>query len=741
MAEADEVNKLAEATQKLRDAEEKLAYARSDEAKEVAKLERQTQALADQTRTIEQSYAQWSDLGKELKDGLFAPLKGIVSAIPGPLQTIGKMISKGAMDLGSLVMGKREKNPELENINKGIQELVEQGEGPDSSVANETSLESGDGGDTPKPDKGGPFGKAFKAIGAWIKKFLTWKTLIIGVLAAIVGGLAIKYWEPIKEFVVDKIIPALEKIVEVLTPIVDSIKAWTTETLLPTVVDFFIQQWKNVVTLFDNIKARFDGWNQMDFKEKIFAILGVFEDLGTYVADTARNMLVSILNLFGVDGEAMATKYFDPIRQVFSDLIDWVKLAFTDPKAALSALWSGLLGGAATIGGWIWDNALEPTISWVMDKFAWAGDIIKAGWTNITDFISGIYDKVVDFFARMFDWAGDIVKAGWDGLVGFVTGAYDKVVEFFTRMFAWGGDIVKEGWTGLVGFVTGAYDKVVEFFTRLFSWGGDVVKEGWTGLTDFVSGAYDNAVNFVKDKLAWGGDVVKEGWTGLTDFATSSYDGAVGFMQDKLAWGGDIVKEGWTGLTNFATGSYDTATGFFKDKFAFVSDKLEGFSLLDTMREAVKNIKNFFFNDEGTGLLDFDFSGFSMPDFNLNAMTEKIKDLVRGIVDFLPDFLVPDSIAEWLALPPQPTAADYIADPQAKVYQGPEAMAAADVANKVYKKPDKRPGFPAVVSAPTTDNSVTSAPTFNFRGGSRGAAASDSYTLAQGRNQRSRFSN
>jgi phage-related protein len=737
-------------------------------------------------------------------------------------------------------------------INEKLQNLVDLFKGPDASTLNESSLESPDQeGKVPKPEKGGVFGKAFKGIKSLIEKFGKWKTLIIGALTLIIAGLGVKYWEPIKKFVVDKIIPAIEKIVEVLKPIVESIKEWTTNTLLPTVMDYFFNNIESMKKLFENVVARFEGWGEMDFKEKVFAILGVFEDLGTYIADVGRNMLVAIGDLFGVDGEALATKYFDPIRKVFSDLIDWVKLAFTDPKAALSALWNGLLGGAATIGGWIFDNAIKPSIEWVMGKFAaigdltvqgWTtlkdfitgiytdtidfwkkkfaaiGDLVVKGWTNLKDFVTGIYEgvvlffqdifrwsrdivvqgfhnltdfiisiynKVVEFFTRMFTWGGDIVKKGWTGLTTFVTGVYDKVIEFFTRIFTWGGDIVKKGWTGLTTFVTGVYDSAVNFvkdklawggdivkegWTGLndfvsgtydsavnfvkdkLAWGGDVVKEGWTGLTDFVSGAYDSAVNFVKDKLAWGGDVVKEGWTGLTDFATSSYDGAVGFMQDKLAWGGDVVKEGWSGLTNFATGSYDGAVGFFKDKLAFASDKMEGFSLFDTIAKVIKDIKNYFWNDQGTGLLNFDFEQI-LPEFSFDNLFGGIADMFsldnifttigKKIASMPFDFVFGPSIKSALLKifdPKLATAADYIADPKAKVYAGPEVETNAAMANKVFSGPRRGAGM-NVVNAPQTNVDASSASsTVNvFTRGRPGA--SDGYTLSQGRNQRSRFSN
>ena len=284
MATIDETNKLAQATQKLREEEQELNWTRSEEAKQVAKVTAETDRLKKKRGELEDEYKEtfkslsdvsWQSLGKELKDGLFAPLKSIINSIPGPLKSIGKMLGKGALDFGKLFLrsekktidpgvrfdegmggggrwresfedgslGKMVKGSEAEalggdkskhtfgkenleetEVQTGIlMDIYNALKGPDSSKLNEIGLggegADGEGPDTEKP-KGilGKLGAAFKKIGAFLKKFLTWKKLLILALGAILTGLAVKFWEPIKETVI--------KIKDKIVALATAIKEW-----------------------------------------------------------------------------------------------------------------------------------------------------------------------------------------------------------------------------------------------------------------------------------------------------------------------------------------------------------------------------------------------------------------------------------------------------------------------------------------------------------------------------------
>ena len=49
--------------------------------------------------------------------------------------------------------------------------------------------------------------------------------------------------------------------------------------------------------------------------------------------------------------------------------VDWVKLLFTDPTAALTAAWEGYIGVWKGIGNWIYDTAVQPAWNFISDTF------------------------------------------------------------------------------------------------------------------------------------------------------------------------------------------------------------------------------------------------------------------------------------------------------------------------------------------------------------------------------------
>ena len=96
--------------------------------------------------------------------------------------------------------------------------------------------------------------------------------------------------------------------------------------------------------------------------------------------DFLKDGLAWILKFFNFDEEAEAVKSFS-FSKLFSDLIggifdairatiDWVKLLFSDPTAALKKLWTGLLKGyGSLIDILMWP--VNAFIRWIMKKFEW----------------------------------------------------------------------------------------------------------------------------------------------------------------------------------------------------------------------------------------------------------------------------------------------------------------------------------------------------------------------------------
>ena len=149
---------------------------------------------------------------------------------------------------------------------------------------------------------------------------------------------------------------------------------------------------------------------EMSWSERITAIFGAFGDIASYVGDAVKNLLVMGEKMLGGDG-TFVTDLWDKIGGFFTGLMDWFKLLWENPGKALSKAWTGLLDGAASIGGWLMDNAIKPAWEWL--KGAWSGmtEAISAKWTEWfpdgigTWLVNSVFTPFKEWFKTLFDFS------------------------------------------------------------------------------------------------------------------------------------------------------------------------------------------------------------------------------------------------------------------------------------------------------------------------------------------------
>ena len=221
---------------------------------------------------------------------------------------------------------------------------------------------------------GGIFGGIMKTIkkvfGLLKLKFLFIGALVVGMISQLNLGQLKKIWEGLKE--------AFTAIYEFLKPIVITIWNWIGESLVPTLVDFFVKTLKDIGTMFTSIKERFEGWGEMSFSEKCFAILDVFGDLGTFIGNLAGNLVEGIVNIFGGDGEKAKKEYWEPIQKFFGDFFSGIKLLFSDPAAGLKKMWNSVFGKDG-LGSYFWEKFIKPLANFLKNI---ATDIIGDKWSK-----------------------------------------------------------------------------------------------------------------------------------------------------------------------------------------------------------------------------------------------------------------------------------------------------------------------------------------------------------------------
>ncbi|MDP6586933.1 MAG: hypothetical protein QF535_19930, partial [Anaerolineales bacterium] len=244
-----------------------------------------------------------------------------------------------------------------------------------------------------------------------------------------------------------------------------------------------------------------------------------------------------ILNLFGVDGEALAKKYWDPIAKFFGDIVDSVLLIFTDPVAGIKKLFATLWGAATGIGAWIYDIGIKPIVAWLKEKFEFIGKGIAGTWTGLVGFIKEKFDGVITFLTDLFTWPktplGFVTK-----LIDIILLPYNLVINFLRDIFGWGTD--EEGKTtpfSLGTFIVDTILAVVTWVKEKFAFAAGAVIEGWTGLKTFIVDAAIAVKDWIVDKFTFGKDAVIAGWNGLVTFVTDLGVKVWTWFKDLFSWG------------------------------------------------------------------------------------------------------------------------------------------------------------------------------------------------------------
>jgi len=328
-----------------------------------------------------------------------------------------------------------------------------------------------------------------------------------------------------------------------------------------------------------------------------------FDTLVAWPLDFVKNIAAWVLGKLGFE-DAKATleafsfsaeidKILTAIFDVVEKAVAWVKGLFTDPVATLTNLWNGIAAGFTSIANWIYDTALKPAFEWINGLFTWASEGLAAGWTNLTDYISG-------------KWAA--------------------VKKWFTDLLAWASDGLAAGWTNITDFVSGLWTSVKTWFTEKLTWASDLVTEGWTNLKDFVSSLWTSVKTWITDKLTFASDLATEGWTNLTNFISTKWQSVKKWFTGLFDWASDGLSGTWTNLTDFISGKWTATKKWFTGLFDWSTPEGEENQLSTLMNDAIEKVKTFF-----TDLFDF------LPSF------EEIK---ASLTSILPDWMQPATVEE-----------------------------------------------------------------------------------------------
>jgi hypothetical protein len=269
------------------------------------------------------------------------------------------------------------------------------------------------------------------------------------------------------------------------------------------------------------------------------AISGLLTTIVGYPLDLLTSAVAWIAGKLGFENAQATLEAFS-----FSDLIDktiggifdmvkgavaWVGELFTDPKAALTTLWNGIVGEGGLVD--MLFAPIDKAVAWAQSLFNWGDPDLPF---DIREFVKLKAQSAIDWVKGLFTWASEGLSEGWTNLTDFVSNAWTSVKTWITDKFTFASDMATEGWTNLKDFASSKFTAVKEWFTGLFSWASEGLSEGWTNLTDFVKGKWT---------------ATKEWFTGMFSWSSSEED--KGVIQQLFDSTIEKVKSFFTDLFDF----------------------------------------------------------------------------------------------------------------------------------------------------------------------------------------------
>ena len=368
-------------------------------------------------------------------------------------------------------------------------------------------------------------------------------------------------------------------------------------------------------------------------------IAGVAKSIMDLLLDGAIMVgIFGLLKLFESGGMEWLTLAKDTLVGIY----EWFKLLFTDPKAAMEQAWQKITNGMASLGQWIYDNALLPVWNWFSDLFPGTADTMAKLFAGIATVAGNLGDWIYDNAIKpVWDWISllfDDPKTALDQLFGAVVGLGTWVYN----------NAIKPVWDWFGTLFTSPMTAIEQYFKFV----GNVGK--------FI---YDEAIKPVWD---WFGETFPGAKQALLDlWKTIFVDSSIGsyifkeVLEPLWNWFGTLftnpreaLEKAWTFFKSFPTWIMDTVFTplwtWFSGKFPDIAEPLSklftAFTSLSTwffdnvISPPWEFIKGLFkFGEEETGVKKEDFSIIGMIQKLANTVWGYIKGLFGFAEEAAPD--------------------------------------------------------------------------------------------------------
>jgi|TARA_B100000287_G_scaffold111135_4_gene103529 hypothetical protein len=271
-------------------------------------------------------------------------------------------------------------------------------------------------------------------------------------LPAIFAFVNSKYFDQLKNFIMDKAVPAVMALVDVfktyIIPALTSVFNFLMKEIYPIIEKVFIDTFKNIKNLFGDIKGAFDKFASGDFLGGISDLILGIGKFFRGIMDTAITAIYNVIaSIFGLE---KSDSIFGSIKNFFTSAYDSV------------------VGSLSKFGNFIKDT-------------------VMSGFNNIKKFFGSIFSFGKDIASKIF--------SGANFLLDFVKEKFQNVIGFFKDLFSFKpGDSFA---TKFIDIILAPYNLAINFIRDIFGFGKD--EQGNVkpfSLGKFIMGIVDDVIDW-----------------------------------------------------------------------------------------------------------------------------------------------------------------------------------------------------------------------------------------------------
>lgn len=377
-------------------------------------------------------------------------------------------------------------------------------------------------------------------------QFETFKREALGTLTDVVVDDVIPALISFKNFVMEDVVPVLQRVWEEWKPRLEAIASFITDTVIPAFQTFV----DSVVPIMEDIGS---------------AITGGFQWL-------LDNKAVLIGALAGITAGVVAFAV-TAIPPLIAGFIAWATTAAAAAAATLIAAAPFIAIGvaiAAVVAGIIWAyqnfaifrNVVQSVVNFVTTAWPIVTETFMSfiGW--VTEVMSPVISALGELFAEV--WNG--IQIAVDVALGLITGYINIAIAFWTTAFEVGFTVIQTLWDvfgetilGIVDVVFGTIQTVIESAMKVIEGIINIV-------TGIISGDWSKVWEGIKN-------VVSGVWNGIKGII----DGAMGLIEGYIQLGLDAITAVWDTIWNGIKGTLDTIWTDMKNAVDLAITGLTGF--------------------------------------------------------------------------------------------------------------------------------------------------------------------